>query len=66
MTLYERYGPRTEEFIEGVLAALEYYASDEGRIQLKLYGKPLTREVLQLEKQAILNDFTQDEEEIEL
>jgi hypothetical protein len=66
MTLYELYGPQSEEFIQGVLAALEYFASDTSRLQLRLYGKPLTREVVQLEKQAILDDFTQKEEEIKL
>ncbi len=66
MTLFELYGLRSEDFIQGIQAALEYYGTGQGRLELMLYGKPVSRRVLQLEKQTILDDFTQDEKEIDI
>ena len=63
--LVKLYGKQSPEFIRGFIAAIEWYAT-QGRIELRLYGRPVTREVVQLEKQSILDGFTGHEEEIEL
>ena len=63
--LVKLYGNRSTDFIEGFIAAMEYCAT-MARMQLTLYGRPITREELQLEKQKILDAFTENEEKIEL
>ena len=64
--LYELYGQPSEEFVNGFIAAMEYFAGDLSRISLTLYGRPVTREVLELEKKQVVAVFTQEEEEIKL
>ena len=63
--LLDLYGEQSPEFIQGFRTALEYYATN-ARMQLTLYGRPINREELQLEKQQVVNDLTANEEEIEL
>ena len=63
--LVKLYGKPSTDFIEGFVAAMEYCAT-MARMQLTLYGRPITREELQLEKKSILEAFTEHEEEIEL
>ena len=64
--LFELYGKQSPDFINGIIAALEYYAGESSRISLYLYGRPITREVLELEKKGVLNAFTDSEEEVPL
>ena len=64
--LFILYGKRSPDFIQGIIAALEFYSRETSRISLTLYGRPITREVLELEKKSILEDFTEDEEEVKL
>lgn len=65
-TLLDLYGEQSPDFIQGFIAAMEYYATEAGRFSLRLYGRPVTREELELEKKSILNAFTENEEEIEI
>ncbi len=64
--LFVLYGKRSPDFIQGIIAALEFYSRETSRISLTLYGRPITREVLELEKKSILEAFTGEDEEIEL
>ena len=50
--LHELYGVRPPNFIEGFIAALEFY-SNTGRMQLTLYGRPILRAALEAEKSAV-------------
>ena len=51
-TLHKLYGVQTPDFIEGFIAALEFYATT-GRMQMTLYGQPILRAALEEEKKAI-------------
>ena len=64
--LFDLYGERSPDFINGIIATMEYYASGTSRMSLCLYGRPITREELELEKKSILMAFTNHEKEIKL
>ena len=64
--LFDLYGEPSADFIEGFTAAMEYFHNETSRLSLTLYGRPITREELELEKKDVLEAFTNHEEEIEL